>query len=92
MCRHLQTDFFQTRCDDRDHYALHYNISLDDLDHHSRSQSYEISKAWVFIFFKSILMKLCMLPQPVGLLKIMLNLFCTSNSLFKGENSADMIL
>ena len=32
--RHLQTSFFQTLCDDKDHYALHFDISLDDLDLH----------------------------------------------------------
>ena len=37
-----------------------------------------------------IWMKLSLLPPPVGLLKLMLNLFCTI--LFKGENSADMML
>ena len=36
-----------------------------------------------------IWMEFNVLPQPVGLLKLMLNLFCT---VFKGENSTDMIL
>ena len=33
-------------------------------------------------------MKFRTLPRPVGLLKLMLHLFCT---IFKGENSADLI-
>ena len=48
--RHLQCDFFQTWYDDRDHYALHFGISLDDLDLHSRAQLYEKSKTPVSIF------------------------------------------
>ena len=36
----LQTDFFQTWY--RDHQSLHFEISVDDLDLHSRSQLYEI--------------------------------------------------
>ena len=34
-------------------------------------------------------MKISMSPQPVGLLKLVLNLF--AQILFKGENSADML-
>ena len=33
----IQTDFFQTWHDDKDHYALHFDVSLDDLDLHSRA-------------------------------------------------------
>ena len=41
--RHLQTDSFQLgNCYvDKDHKALHFGISLDDLDFHSMSQLYE---------------------------------------------------
>ena len=62
-------------------WALHFDISLDDLDLHSRSQLYSKSKTLVSIFsdiLLSIWMKCGMWPQPVGLLKLMLNLFCTS--------------
>ena len=34
-------------------------------------------------------MNFSVLPQPVGLLKLILNMFCT---IFKGEISADLIL
>ena len=30
--RHLQIDFFQTWYEVRDHYVLHFNISLDDFE------------------------------------------------------------
>ena len=46
-------------------------------------------KALVSIFSETLQwigMKFSMLPQPVGLLKLMLNSFCT-----KGKNSADVI-
>ena len=59
-----------------------YILSLDDLDFYSRLQMYEKSKASVSIFTEillSIWMKFSMLPQPVGLLKHMLNVFCISN-------------
>ena len=60
---------------------LSFDISLEDLDCHSRSQLYEKSKTLVFIFSEIsqwIWMEFNLLPQPVGLLKLMLNLFCTS--------------
>ena len=44
MLRHLQTALFQTWYDDRDHYTLHFDISLDGLNIHLRSQFYEKSK------------------------------------------------
>ena len=59
---------------------LHFYVSLDDLYLHSRSQLYEKSKP-VSIFSEMLLMtwmKLIMLPQPVGLSKLRLNLICTS--------------
>ena len=37
----LTEQFFQICCDDRDHYALHFDSCLDDLDLQSRSQLYE---------------------------------------------------
>ena len=37
LFRHSQTDFFQTWYDDKDHYALHFSISLDDFDLYLRS-------------------------------------------------------
>ena len=67
---------------DIDHQVLQFNISLDDLDLHSRSQLYEKSKTSVSIFleFSQLTsMKFSMLPQPAGLLNLMLNLVCTSN-------------
>ena len=70
-----------------------FYISLVDLDLHSRSQLYTKSKILVSIFSQilmSIWVKFRMLPQPVGLLKFMLNLFL--QVVFKGENSADVIL
>ena len=59
------------------------------MDLHSRSQMYEKSKTWVFTFseiLRSIWIKFRMLLQPVGLLKLLLNLFC--RVIFKGEKSA----
>ena len=47
--RHLQTFFFQKWCDDRDHWALHFDISLVDLDLHSVSQLFEKYKILVSI-------------------------------------------
>ena len=46
----FQTDFFQIWYDDRDHKALHIDISLDDFDLHSRSQLCGTSKTLVFTF------------------------------------------
>ena len=80
--RHLQTDFFQTWSDTRDHYTLHFDISLDDLDCHSRSQQYEKSKTVVSLFsliWQSILMKFSMLLQPDGMVKLMLKLLCMTD-------------
>ena len=62
---------------------LHFDNSLDDLDLHSRPQLYEKLKILVSIFLQtnvSIWMKFSMLPQPFGLLKLRLNVFCTSNT------------
>ena len=90
--RDLQTGCFQTWYDDRDLQALHSDISLDDFDLHSKSHLYEKSKTSVPIFMQiwiPIWMKFSALPQPVGLLKFLLKLFCI---IFKGENSAAMIL
>ena len=59
---------------------LYLDISFDAIDLHSRSQLYEKSKSSVSIFSQilvSIWMKFNLLPQPVGLLKTMLNLLCT---------------
>ena len=56
--------------------------SLDDFDFHSRSQLCKKSKTLVYSFSQikiSIRMKFSMLPQPVGLLKLLLNFLCTSN-------------
>ena len=44
---------------------------------------FEETETWVSVFSESLLLiwiKFCMLPQPVGLLKLMLNSFCASNS------------
>ena len=54
-------------------------MSLDDLDFHS--QLHEKSKASVSVLsqiYVSVWVKFSMLSQPVGLLKLVLNLFCTS--------------
>ena len=67
--------------------TLHFNYSLDDHDLHSRSQLCEKSAISVPIFLQnsqSIWMKFSLLPQPVGLLKLMLNLF---RVIFKEEIS-----
>ena len=40
--------------------------------------------------FLSVWVKFSMLSQPVGLLKLMLNLLCSIK--FKGRNSVDMII
>ena len=48
--------------------SLHCDISLDDLDLHSRSQLYEKSKTFVPICLQisqSIRVKFSMLPQPI---------------------------
>ena len=79
VLRHLQTNFLQTWYDDRDHLALHFEICVNDLNLHPGSQMYEKSKFGCTLSL-SIWMKISALPQPVGLLKLMLNLFCTSYS------------
>ena len=53
--RHLPTNFFQTWYNDRNHLALHFIISLDDLDLQSKSQLYEKSSTSVYIFLESSL-------------------------------------
>ena len=55
---------------------LHFDVSLDDPDLHTRSQLYDKSQTSVSIYTESVWMKLRMLPQPVGLLKLMLDVFC----------------
>ena len=58
------------------------SMILDDFDLHSRSQLYEKSKTLVSIFWEilpSIWLKFSIQPQPNGLLKLVVNLFCTSN-------------
>ena len=52
MFRHLQANFFQSCCDDREHKARHSDIGLDDLDLHSRSQLFEKSKTPLSIFLE----------------------------------------
>ena len=53
---------------------------MDDLDLQSRSQLYKKKKVAHFpANLSTDWDKFSMLPQPVGLLKLMLNLFCTSN-------------
>ena len=42
--RQLQTDFFEIWYDDKDHQTQHFDISLDDLNLHSRSQWYDTYK------------------------------------------------
>ena len=37
--------FFETWYDGRDHWTLHFETDLDDLDHHARSQLCEKPKA-----------------------------------------------
>ena len=67
---------------DRDLKALHFDICLDDFDLHSSSQLRKKSKTSVSVFSQilaSNFMKFSMLPWPVGLLKLMLNLVCTGN-------------
>ena len=60
---------------------------------HLRSQLYEEPETSTLFdshISQLILMKCGMLPQPVGLLKLMLNLFHMIN--IKGENSTKLIL
>ena len=62
---------------------LYILMSLDDLDLHSRSELYDTSKALVSIFSKILQFdRFSVLPQSVGLLKLMLSLFCTSSIQF----------
>ena len=44
--------FLSNLVDDGDHYAVHFDMSLDDLDLRSRSQLYEKSKILVSIFLQ----------------------------------------
>ena len=84
----------QTWYDDRDLYALHLDISLDDPDLHSRSQWSKKSKTLVSIFlliYVSIWMKFSVLPQPVWFVEAHANIYF-AQVLFKGENSAEVIL
>ena len=48
----IETIDFQTWYNDRNNYALDFNTSLDDLDLHARSQSYEKLKSLVSIFLQ----------------------------------------
>ena len=77
------TDWFLSNMyDDGEHWALNFDISLDDLDLHCRSQFYEKSKTLVSIFlqiYRLIWINFSLLLQPLGLLKLMQNLFCFSN-------------
>ena len=74
--------FFQTLYNGRDHKVLYFDISLNDLDFHSRSQLFDNPKTSVYIFMEIsqlILMDFSMWPQPVGLLKPWLYLSCVNN-------------
>ena len=67
-------------CGGWDYSTLHFETSLDDLDLRSRSQLYKKSQTSVPIFSQIsqwTWMKFSMLPQPVPLLKLMLNVFRT---------------
>ena len=65
--------------DDRDHYTLHFYTSLDDHDLHS-SYRWIRNQKLLCPFPCKLLKELGLLP-PVGLWKLMLNLFCTINIL-----------
>ena len=67
MFRHLLADFLKCKCCDSDNKTLNFDISLDDLDIHSRSQFFEKLKNF------------SLLTQSVDFLKLMLSLFCTSD-------------
>ena len=78
--RHFKTDFFQTWYDNRDQYAIHFDVYQVWWPwSYSRSQMWKKSKTAVPIFSHInshlIWMKFSMLPQPVGLLKLTLHLF-----------------
>ena len=51
-CVRMFTVFFQTWCDERHNWALHFDIGLNDLDPDLRSQGYE--KAWTYAVIWSI--------------------------------------
>ena len=69
----------------KDHQAQYFVISFYYCDCHLRSQLLKkknTQKTLVSIFLQMnvlIWMKFSMFPQPVGLLKLMLHLFCSSN-------------
>ena len=75
LFRHQFLPFYTTFSS---HWSQHFDTSLNDLDFCSRSQLYEKSKSSMLIFSQIsqfTCMKFSMLPQPVHLLKLMLNLF-----------------
>ena len=74
----FRTDFFKTWYNDRHHYAVHIDTSLNDLDLHSRVQLYEkteITGHTVSQIYQSVVMKFSILPRLFGLLKLMLHFF-----------------
>ena len=71
-------EFFQAWYDNRHQWDLQLYIGLSDLYLHSRSLLHQETKSSVLIFLQisqSIWMNCRMLPWPVGLLKLILNLF-----------------
>ena len=95
MFRHLKTTFFETWFDDRYHYAVSFDISLNDIDLPSRSQLFEKVETSVLTFLQISLliwMERCydllgILPLPVCLCKLMLNIYIFPRLIFMGENS-----
>ena len=82
MFRHLSIDFFETFYGDKHNWILHSDTSWNDLDLNSISQLYEKSKllrSFSPKFLYRFGRKCCMLPQPLGLLKLMLNFFLITN-------------
>ena len=72
---HLRTSFFQPSYDDRDHWTLHFNVSLNDI--YSLTQLYENQKLLCLFpsqIYGLIRMKFSTLQEPVSLLELTLNL------------------
>ena len=76
--RHLLSNFFQTCYDNRDHQALHFDISVDDLDFiqgHSLMRNQRLQCPFSQKFCIQFGWNLVCIPQPVGLWRLELNLF-----------------
>ena len=78
--RHSQTDLLQTRCDDRHYLSLQFDTSMNELDFHPKPQLMRKQKLLISFCRKIsqfVWMKICAVFEPVSLLKLIVNLFCT---------------